>query len=272
MRVTTRRTLFGLLLATLCAPTPASHAAERVAANSVQSVEYGRLAGGAYLVRIELQHPLAAPPAAFRTHHPVAHIVFDFPDTSLAVKSRSIDVDSRLLRAIRMAEQRSRTRLALHLQAPASYETVLQGNHFLVLLRPSARPAPAALFPRFGAARIESAHRVHDVAFQRGASGAGVVIVRLSDAGAGVHFERQGLRLVLAVVNAAISPERELRLDVLDFATPIYTIETRASGGDVRMSIEADARSEVSVFQSGAQLIVAAVPLQDAELALSRYH
>jgi len=262
-----------LLLASLYVPLPTSQAAEIAPLNEVQSVDYAPLASGAFLIRLALKHPLAQPPAGFRTFHPAARIVLDFPDTALAVNQRNIDVGSRLLRGIRLTQQGNRTRLVIDLETPVRHETALEGNNLLVTLRRIPRTAPGDRFQRFGAAAPhDRTHRIQHVDFRRDGPGAGSVIVRLSDAGVGLNLEQQGRTLILDFVGTGIAPEKELRLDVQDFATPIYTVDTRAVGGNVRMWIETGGQFDYSVYESGLQLNVAVIPVrQEPEVAVSKY-
>lgn len=263
----------GLLLASLCVPLQTSRAAEIAPLNAVQSVDYAPLASGAFLIRVALQQPLAHPPAGFRTFHPAARIVLDFPDTALAVKQKNIDVGSRLLRSIRLMQQGSRTRLVIDLEKPVRHETALEGNSLLVTLHRMPQTAPSGRFQRFGAAGSQDrTHRIQHVDFRRDGSGAGSVIVRLSDAGVGLILDQQGRTLILDFVGAGIAPDKEVRLDVQDFATPIYTVDTRAVGGNVRMRIETGGQFYYSVYESGLQLYVAVIPLrQEPEVAVSKY-
>ena len=263
----------GLLLGSLCVPLQTSRAAEIAPLNAVQGVEYAPLASGAFLIRVALKQPLAQPPAGFRTFHPAARIVLDFPDTALAVTQKSIDVGSRLLRGIRLTQQGTRTRLVIDLETPVRHETTLEGNSLLVTLRRIPQTAPGGRFQRFGAAGSQDrTHRIRHVDFRRDGSGAGSVIVQLSDAGVGLALGQQGRTLIVDFVDAGIAPDKQLRLDVQDFATPIYTVDTRADGGNVRMRIETGGQFDYSVYQSGLQLNVAVIPVrQESEAAVSKY-
>ena len=263
----------GLLLASLCVPLQTSRAAEIAPLNAVQSVDYAPLASGAFLIRLALKQPLAQPPAGFRTFHPAARIVLDFPDTALAVTQKSIDVGSRLLRSIRLTQQGNRTRLVIDLETPVRHETTLEGNSLLVTLRRIPQTAPGERFQRFGAAEVRNrTHRIQDVDFRRDGSGAGSVIVQLSDAGVGLALNQQGRTLIVDFIDAGIAPDNQLRLDVQDFATPIYTVDTRAIGGNVRIRIETGGQFDYSVYESGLQLNVAVMPVRlEPDIAVSRY-
>jgi type IV pilus assembly protein PilQ len=189
------------------------------------------------------------------------------------VKQKNFDVGSRLLRSIRLTQQGTRTRLVIDLETPVRHETTLEGNSLLVTLRRIPQTAPGERFQRFGAAGSQDrTHRIQDVDFRRDGTGAGSVIVRLSDTGVGVNVDQQGRHLILDFVDAGIAPDKALRLDVQDFATPIYSVDTRAVGGNVRMRIETSGQFDYSVYESGLQLNIAVIPLrQEPEVAVSRY-
>ncbi|MDZ7734790.1 MAG: type IV pilus secretin PilQ family protein [Gammaproteobacteria bacterium] len=67
--------------------------------------------------------------------------------------------------------------------------------------------------------------------------GEGRVIVRLSDPSVGVDMTKEGNKVVVDFLDTNLPSELDRRLDVIDFATPVKEIDTKARGNGVRMEI-----------------------------------
>lgn len=234
--------LWGLLGAAL-----AGHSAARAAGpsdlNAIERVEYASMLAGRVAVRIGLSKPLAQPPAGFRILHPGPRIVLEFPGTTVATAQKTIQVDSGALRSVHLVQQGSHTRLVMNLVRAVAYETVIEGTSLTIVLDKVARSA-----------RI---NRVLDVVFRLGANREGRVIMSLSNPGAGIAVGEQGRKIVVDLPDTAVPAEKLQRLDVLDYATAVASIETRAVGNGARMLIEAAGPFEYTAHQAGAELVIA---------------
>lgn len=85
------------------------------------------------------------------------------------------------------------------------------------------------------------------------------MIVSPVSSGSRIDVRQQGRRLVVSFLDSNV--ERQERLDVLDFATPIEAIEARAVGPDARVVVEASGAYVYSARQSEDEFILAVVPL-----------
>jgi len=214
--------------------------------NSVQSVDYAMLHAGEALIRIDFARALTQRPSGFRTFHPAARVVLELPDTSVAQQRKTVQPERGLVRSIRLLGHANGTRLVIELAAPATYETAIDGRSLLITLRRTPRASQP--------------HHIHDVRFERGANGEGRVVVPLTDAAAGIDVRQQGRRLIVSFFNTRLAPASQLRLDVLDFATPIAAIESRAAGADTRLVIETSGSFEYSARQSDSGFTLTVAP------------
>jgi len=57
----------------------------------------------------------------------------------------------------------------------------------------------------------------------------------------------------------------EQRLDVVDFATPVHTIDTRQQGNNAQMHIRTQANSEYIAYQSGDTFTIEITPMTQTQ-------
>ncbi len=84
-----------------------------------------------------------------------------------------------------------------------------------------------------------------------------------SGPGAAANLKREGGTILLDLVNVKLPPAQAKRLDVLDFATPVQSIDARARGGGVRMEIVAKQPFEQLAYQTGNEYVVEVAPKKD---------
>ena len=72
----------------------------------------------------------------------------------------------------------------------------------------------------------------------------------MSDPGTAVDVRREGDKVVVNFAGATVTDEQTRRLDVLDFATPVSTIDVLRAGGDTRLVIAASGSYEELAYQS----------------------
>src|SRR5262247_2454626 len=219
--------------------------------------------GGRVIVRLTTKQPLTAPPASFTVAQP-ARIAFDFPSTANALGRTSQEINEGELRGMSMVQVGDRTRLVLNLRNMVTYEAQVDGNNLNIVLTPiavtGARPTPRA--ERFAEGVADTKHAIREVDFRRGRAGEGRVIVELSDQNTGIDIRQQGQQIIVDFLKATLPDNLRKRLDVLDFATPVATINTFQQGENVRMVIEPKGLWEHNAYQTDTQFVVEVKPVQ----------
>lgn len=223
-------------------------------ANRLESVEASSLPGDQVEIRLQLSDP-APQPLAFTVDNP-ARISFDLPGTSIAMASRRVDVKKGVLDTINAAEANGRTRVVMNVDRLVPYETRVDGNSIIVTLaaapaaraEPSSSPALSQTASRATAA--PGGRSVTKVDFRRGTDGSGRVVVELTDPRANVDLRQEGGRIVVNFNGAAIADSLLRRLDVVDFATPVNTIDTLRVGDGTRLVIAANGDYEQIAYQT----------------------
>ena len=222
--------------------------------NTLQDIQVQSLPGQ----RIELKLVMsdAAPePLAFTIENP-ARIALDLPNTTLGLSSRRRDVNLGPLDTVLTAEANGRTRVVLNLDSMVGYETRRSGNTVIVTLgdgddysagTTQFASAPASESRSYAAPGSRS---ISNVDFRRTRDGGGRVIVNLTDPGTPVDIRQEGGRVVAIFKDTSLPAELMRRLDVMDFATPVTTVDTLRTNMDTRIVISADGNYDQLAYQS----------------------
>ncbi len=231
-------------------------AASAQGSNQLQDIQVQSLPGQ----RIELKlimSDTAPEPLAFTIESP-ARIALDLPDTTLGLSSRRRDVNLGALDTVLTAEANGRTRVVLNLDSMVDYQTSRSGNTVTVTLGGGGdysadttqfASAPAAsTSPRSYAA--PGSRAISGVDFRRTRDGGGRVVVNLTDPSTPVDIRQEGGRVVAIFKDTSLPAELMRRLDVMDFATPVTTVDTLRTNLDTRIVISADGKYEQLAYQT----------------------
>lgn len=242
--------------------------------NRLQDIQVQSLPG--QRVELKLITSGSAPePLAFTIEDP-ARIALDLPDTALGLSSRRRDVNLGPLDTVLTAEANGRTRVVLNLDNMVAYDTRRSGNTITVTLGgASGDTATTTQFagsppPSSGPASFASsgARAINSVDFRRTQDGGGRVIVNLSDPGTPVDIRQEGGRVVAIFQDTDLPAELMRRLDVMDFATPVTTVDTLRTNLDTRIVISADGDYEQLAYQSDNEFTIEINPaVEDQEQA-----
>jgi type IV pilus assembly protein PilQ len=233
-------------------------ATNALADNVLQDIAYAPLPGGQVQVTLKFAGPVAEP-RIFATENP-ARIAVDIADTRNAVTQRRIDVNSGATAAISAVEAAGRTRVVIDLMRPSSYQTRAEGNTFLVTINNGmgSGSATTTAVAATDQTKTVSAHgtEISNIDFRRGKNGEGRVIVSFTGDGVGADLQRQGDKLTLDFSGVRLPPQLAQRLDVLDFATPVQSIETRSKGNGAHMEVAVTAPFEQLAYQTGNEYVL----------------
>ncbi len=214
----------------------------------------------------------APEPLAFTIDDP-ARIALDLPNTTLGLTSRRRDVNLGPLDTVLTAEANGRTRVVLNLDSMVAYETRASGNTVTITLGTGddysagttqfASNVPSQ--PSYASAG-SNARSITSVDFRRTRDGGGRVIVNLTDPSTPVDIRQEGGRVVAVFKDTGLPAELMRRLDVMDFATPVTTVDTLRTNLDTRIVISADGKYEQLAYQSDNEFTIEVNPVAaDAE-------
>ncbi|MDH3545494.1 MAG: type IV pilus secretin PilQ, partial [Gammaproteobacteria bacterium] len=235
--------------------------------NRLQDIQVQSLPGQ----RVELKLIMsgtAPEPLAFTIDNP-ARIALDLPDTVLGLTSRRRDVNIGPLDTVLTAEANGRTRVVLNLETMVGYETRRSGNIVTITLGgsgdysedttqfASAAPSSAQSYASPGSRSISS------VDFRRTRDGGGRVIINLTDPSTPVDIRQEGGRVVAIFKDTGLPAELMRRLDVMDFATPVTTVDTLRTNLDTRVVISAEGKYEQLAYQSDNEFTIEVNPVAE---------
>ncbi|MBM0104059.1 type IV pilus secretin PilQ [Steroidobacter sp. S1-65] len=228
-------------------------------ANRLESIQAQATAGDKVELTLRLSDT-APTPLTFTVDNP-ARIALDLPSTSVAMTSRRVDVKQGVLDTVNVAEANGRTRVVLNVDTLVPYDTRVQGNTIIVSLsspgtgrslQSSAAPgglAAAAQRPS-AAPSVPGVRSVNNIDFRRGGDGAARIIVELTDSKVPADLRQEGGKIVVNFAKTAIPENLLQRLDVVDFATPVSSVDALRVGDGTRLVISASGDYEQLAYQS----------------------
>ncbi len=233
--------------------------------NHIRAIDVSRIQNGAVVVKLTLDHALDSVPLGVSLSNPV-RIYFDFFNISNGLDKNIRKVDEGDLDSINIVQVENRTRLVMNLSKPMSHETWVEGNTFLIKLNALAESKAGGSAVYFAEdVPNQELNSLQDIDFRRGANGEGRIEVDLLYPGAGIDVHQQGEELVVDFMKTRLPSNLARGLDVIDFVTPIQTIEMFTQGDNVRMVVKSKGRWEHSARQTDTQFILEVAPLVEIE-------
>ena len=233
--------------------------------NRLQDIQVQSLPGQRVELRLILSGT-APEPLAFTIDDP-ARIALDLPETTLGLSSRRRDVNLGPLDTILTAEANGRTRVVLNLDTMVPYETRRSGNTIYITLGAKASDSSVTQFAGSAAPSAQRSYSssgsrsITSVDFRRTRDGGGRIMVTLSDPSTPVDIRQEGGRVVAVFKDTHLPAELMRRLDVMDFATPVSTVDTLRTNLDARIVITAEGKYEQLAYQSDNEFTIEINPV-----------
>ena len=254
-----QRAAVGLVLGLAVLAGFGGQAAQAQSTNRLESIEARATSGDK--VELTLRLSDAAPtPLTFTVDNP-ARIALDLPSTSVAMTSRRVDVKQGVLDTVNVAEANGRTRVVLNVDNLVPYDTRVDGNTIVVslaspgsgrTLQSSAAPGGLAAATQRSASSpaISGMRSIENVDFRRGKDGSANIVVNVTDSKVPADLRQEGGKIVIDFAKTAVPENLLQRLDVVDFATPVSTVDVLRAGDGARLVIAASGDYEQLAYQS----------------------
>ncbi len=237
-----------------------------VHANTLTDISYSTLPGNA--VQMTLSHSESVQePLVFTIDDP-ARIVLDLGNTRNGLTNRSRKVGVGVINGYRSAEAKDRTRVVIDLVQMTSYETSVSGNTINIQFGGSGSTPDAidsATSSVLGTAQASSAGEVKNISFERGRQGEGLIKVILPSARTAVDMRQEADKLVVELFDSRLPQNLQRKLDVTDFATPVYQIDAIQKADNARLEIQVSDRNEHLAYQSNEEFVIEVKPLTAAQ-------
>jgi type IV pilus assembly protein PilQ len=246
----------------------------------LEAVNFASLPGNKVQIVLTMQgEKPPANPLSFTIDNP-ARVALDFPNTSSNVsKKQSIGVG--VARSINVVEAKGRTRVVMNLVKLVPYETRVEGNKIYITLESGSSDVaslpPAASGEESSTAGamagseqasdnvVSGKHAITNIDFRRGKKGEGRLIVTLSDPATPVNIREEGGKILIDFVDTSIPENLVQRLDVVDFATPVTYVDSRADDDNAEISISAEGEFEHLAYQTNQVLTLEIRPVSKEE-------
>ncbi|MDX2426474.1 MAG: type IV pilus secretin PilQ [Cycloclasticus sp.] len=226
----------------------------------LKDIQFSGLPGN----KVQIELALDSAPGqlkSFSTDNP-ARIAIDMEGVSNAAGKATIPINIGSAISVRALEAGGKTRVVLNLSNAAPYATKVVGNSvFLTLGNVPTRSVAVAEASQSGMA----SNAIDGIDFRRGEEGEGRVLVSLNNASAVVDVKEEGGKVIIEIKDTSVTPALANRLDVLDFATPVKTIDVKPSGKNTRLSITPIGAYEFLSYQMDELLTVEFKPLTKQE-------
>jgi type IV pilus assembly protein PilQ len=236
-----------------------------LAKNAIRAIDISTFQNGEVIAKLTLDQPLQLLPTGVALDNPY-RIYFDFYDVSNDLGRSMQEATEGDLRSINIVQVGDRTRLVLNLSRLMRHDIRAQGNLLLIRLVSVAENQATDAVIRF-AEETPNKHMnsLQDIDFRRGTNGEGRIEVDMTKTGASVDVQQQGDNIFVEFVDTLLPASLRRRFDVVDFATPVHTIETSKKGDNVRMIVKSGGRWEHSARQSGTRFILEVRALTEEE-------
>jgi len=258
-RIKIRMAMIGAMALVVMSAFTLKTQAQGADALKLESVDVQTLSSNQVQLKLHLSGP-APEPLPFTIDKP-ARIAFDLPNTSLALPSRRIDVRSGGVDSVVAAEANGRSRLVINVDQLLPYTTKVEGNTIVVTLGRQPGDALANAVTHSNNAQGAAVERsIKTIDFRRGSDGTGRVIVQLSDPRTPVNVRQEGNQVVVDFAGTLMPKNLMRRYDVMDFATPVQTVDAIRVEGSSRLVISAQGDFEQLAYQSDNQYTVEIKP------------
>jgi len=230
--------------------------------NEIREIVHAKLPGDRVQIVIRTaKRP--AEPQSFSITNP-ARISLDFADTRVAMPTKTVPVKQGAVLSVTAIEAEGRSRVVLNLLKSVAYTTAIDETGYVVTLDPPVSAIAGTEQPkttRFTSARKGGKFSLKNIDFRRGPQADAKIAVKLSDPAVGVDIREQAGEIILDFLDTSAPAELQRRLDVVDFATPVQTIDTFVQGSKTRMVITPKGRYEHVAYQTGDVFTVSVKPI-----------
>ncbi|BBA37241.1 fimbrial assembly protein PilQ [Methylocaldum marinum] len=235
----------------------------------LESVDFSILSGDNLQLLLDLSGP-ASEPRIFHTENP-ARIALDLPGVTSGLEQKTVPINIGGAQSVQAVESAGRTRVVINLTNMMPYTSKVDGDKILITLQSGNAPMAAANAAPAKPSFIDrpfggSDRHIENIDFRRGEKGEGRLIVTLSDPKSLVDIHEEGQKVIVRFAETSLPPRLARRLDVLDFATPVRSIDATPEGSHARMVVATvSGEYDYSSYQTDNILTVEFRPLTKAE-------
>ncbi len=218
------------------------------AASDVTAANYSSNAAGDVVITLSTE---GGDPnvSVFATESP-ARIILDLADTNSQVDANPVTVGIGAVQKFTTLAAGGRTRVMVDLSKLVTYD--YQSGDGQVALTISGDGKGSTAPHHAGAAK----YTVENIDFRRGEDGQSKVIISMDKSGSNVSVNAHEGGLSVDIFDADLPDALNQRLDVMDFATPVQTIDAGTKADSVRIDLAISGLYEHMDYQSGNDWVI----------------
>jgi type IV pilus assembly protein PilQ len=223
--------------------------------------------------RIEVRATFSEPPSqpkGYAIEQP-ARIVLDFDNVDSSLPQKKYPLSFGNAQSAVVLEAGNRTRFIMSLTSPSTYSTSIEGNTLIAIIDGSkgnkAYVRQKSTSTNNQSFTDKSERRITKVDFRRTENGGGTVLLNISNPKVSVDIEKSASGIVVNFSDTNIAANLQRRLDVLDFATPVKTIESISEGDNTTIAIDIVGEYDYLAYQADNQYVITVNSLTPAQAA-----
>ena len=208
------------------------------AASSLEDITFTTLTGDQVEIKLHMSGEVSEP-GSFTIDNP-ARIALDLAGTTSNLREKNVSIGVGVARSLTAVEAGGRTRVVVNLTRLTPFQTRVEGGNIILTLGVgSSGVAASAAGDKAKSSSTSSAqgNLVQDITFRRGEGGEGRVVVTVSNPNTVMDMMRRGEQVIMTLQDVRLPDNLERRLDVLDFGTPVRTVDSFTNGNDVRIVV-----------------------------------
>lgn len=234
----------------------------------LQDIQFAVQPGSRFEVQLEF-NDTPPEPSGFTIDTP-ARIVLDFPDVTSTLTERNHALSFENAESAVVLGAADRTRLVVNLRELAPYSYRIQGNRLYLSVGSDAGAEVRASRPSELQIASAASSSILDVDFRRGEAGEGVISIELSHAGVNADVTRTASGVHVNFYQTTLPERLNRRLNVLDFATPVKTVDAREEDSTASFRIDAVGEYDYLVYQTDDRYVISVKPLTAEEVEEKR--
>ena len=252
----------GLLrwLTVLCVALPA---VAQAAPSILEDIAFASLPGGSFEVKLDFSGSPQQPTGYVIESPP--RMVFDFQNTRTGLQQKKYALSFDLAKSAVVVSSEDRTRLIINLNQAAGYDLSTAGNSVAIVVGGGMGDAESrdnfASGAQSGSPVSGGGSALSAVDFQRGESGEGLITIGLGRKDVGIDISQVGKSIVAMFYRTDLPEPLDRKLDVMDFATPVKSVDTTADGSAVKMVIDTVGEYDYLAYQADDQYVISVKPL-----------
>ncbi|MGD9983210.1 MAG: type IV pilus secretin PilQ [Porticoccaceae bacterium] len=230
---------------------------------TLDEIAFTSLPGGGFEAKLNFSGDVDSPTGYVIESPP--RMVFDFPNAKSALAQKKYALSFDIAKSAVVVTSGDRTRLILNLRETAGYDVKAEGHSVAIRVgdgrgNTAARDQYVSM-ENGSKGPVGAGAAITALDFQRGDSGEGLITVGLGRKDTGIDVSQVGKNIVVVFSHTSLPEALNRKLDVIDFATPVKSVDTTADGSATKMVIEAVGEYDYLAYQADNNYVVSVKPL-----------